>query len=252
MPDDAKTQVVTRLLDGTASIPATQPPTCHCGTAMTRTPGGWVCEREISRDGDRIQVCGASIESPHNYTPGPPQSTSTAKVNYVDAGKGEAMAHGLPPLADDEALDLNKWLWRDEIALWKAQPKTLPESDVCVPGEWNIRLILCRIANQRKEHEADRAAMARELARLREALEAYHDIFPELWTSESEEIWQTDAPERFCDDRGNDIEDDWINVGAMAKAALAPPAPPSDLPDCPGCTDPDSEGTHTMGTKQHP
>lgn len=63
------------------------------------------------------------------------------------------------------------------------------------------------------------------LGEARAALEAYHDIFPELWTSESEEIWRTDAPERFCDDRGNDIEDDWINVGAMAKAALAPPAP---------------------------
>lgn len=74
------------------------------------------------------------------------------------------MPNDLPdPIGD---ADLDRWLWRDEIALWKAQPETWLEGDVCVPGEWNIRLILCRIANQRKEHEADRAEMVRELARL--------------------------------------------------------------------------------------
>lgn len=120
MPDDAKTQVVTRLLDGTTSIPAPQPPTCHCGTAMTRTQGGWVCEREISRDGDRIQICGTSIESSL-----PPLAAMRVDDARADGIRGSAESYG-------ESAGLNETL----------------------------------------DLLADRAEMVRELARLREAVDA--------------------------------------------------------------------------------
>jgi hypothetical protein len=57
----------------------------------------------------------------------------------------------LPPIAapkPDETeppkLDLNRWLWPDEIELWKAQPDEHPE-------KWTVRLILCRVAHDRME-----------------------------------------------------------------------------------------------------